>query len=209
MRGIADLGVTVRPIDIWPGVHTKGRKRSPFRATWSQTVTAFSTELRAIRAKSIVLMLAIEERDLRLDGFPRARAEASHPGVILSFESKVGPLKICCDRFDHWQDNIRAIALGLGDLRRLDRYGITKRGEQYSGWKALPANAGSNETITDRHQAAEVLARFSTHATVQILNGLWKEAYREAVRRTHPDRGGDARSFTLVQQARAIMAAVA
>jgi hypothetical protein len=34
--------------------------------------------------------------------------------------------------------NARAIALGLEALRKVDRYRITKRGEQYTGWSALP-----------------------------------------------------------------------
>jgi hypothetical protein len=34
--------------------------------------------------------------------------------------------------------NARAIALGLEALRKVDRYRITKRGERYTGWSALP-----------------------------------------------------------------------
>jgi hypothetical protein len=34
-----------------------------------------------------------------------------------------------------WQDNLRAVALGLEALRRVERYGIAQRGEQYAGWR--------------------------------------------------------------------------
>lgn len=41
------------------------------------------------------------------------------------------------DQFPTWQDNLRAIALGLDALRRVQRYGIVKEDEQYTGWKQL------------------------------------------------------------------------
>src|SRR5690606_5164123 len=83
------------------------------------------------------------EDDIRLDGLPRANARPGHQGVVLAFDSKYGPLKYATDTFDRWQDNLRAIALGLESLRRVDRYGITKRGEQYTGWRQLPAGGES------------------------------------------------------------------
>ena len=201
MRELADLGARFRPISEWPAEHTKHRKESPFRASWSDTMERLATELRQIAAKGITVEIAIEESDLRLDGLPRVHAKGSHPGVILSFSSKVGPLRIACDRFLSWQDNIRAIALGLHDLRRLDRYGITKRGEQYRGWRALPENTADVE-IRDRQHAAEILAGFAPFAPVEILTGRLTEAFRAAVRKTHPDFGGDAVRFNLVNEAR-------
>lgn len=33
-----------------------------------------------------------------------------------------------------WKHNVRSIALGLESLRAVDRYGITKRGQQYAGF---------------------------------------------------------------------------
>src|SRR5947208_1880483 len=80
---------------------------------------------------------AVTESDIRLDGRPRARAVASHPGVVLAFDSRHGPLKYAVDTFDRWQDNLRAIALGLEHLRAVDRYGVTRRGEQYTGWRQI------------------------------------------------------------------------
>ncbi len=36
-----------------------------------------------------------------------------------------------------WQANVRAVALGLGHLRTLTRYGIVRNGQQYAGWKQI------------------------------------------------------------------------
>ncbi len=87
-----------------------------------------------------MLQIDIREQALRLDGGLRANARpVDFPGVRISFESKHGPLTYATDTHEFWQHNVRGIALGLQALRAVDRYGVTKRGEQYTGWKALPA----------------------------------------------------------------------
>jgi len=157
------------------------------------------TELRAIAAKDGTVELAVADSEITVDGTrPKATARARHPGVILSFGSKHGPLRIACDRFTGWQDNVRAIALGLHDLRRLDRYGIVRRGEQYRGWRALPAASGAP---CSREEAAAVLARFSSFAVVEVLNGKAREAYLAAAGKVHPDRGGSEELFCAVKAA--------
>jgi hypothetical protein len=100
----------------------------------------------------------------------------------VSFESRHGPLEYATDVFDDWQDNVRAIALGLEALRRVDRYGIAKRGEQYRGWKQLEAGGPSPARGED-------LIR--EHGSV-----------RAALMATHPDHGGDPSDFAAVQAAR-------
>jgi len=195
----------VRPIDHWPGVPSRAI-RSPFSGTWYTTTAILTREFVFLRAKNIVLQLAVHEDDLRLDGWIRSAARIDKPGVILSFDSAHGPLRYACDRFLDWRDNVRAIALGLEALRKIERYGISWRGEQYTGWKALPRSPG--EPITDRHEAAEILARHSSVAVVEILSGaplVVESAFRAAARKTHPDAGGDAVEFLRVTAARACL----
>src|ERR1700675_3855774 len=86
----------------------------------------------ALDAKKLVFQIDVRESEIRLDGLPSARARPNDPAVIVSFDSKHGPLRYFCDQFTDWQDNIRAIALGLEALRKVERYGITHRGEQYA-----------------------------------------------------------------------------
>lgn len=183
---------TVRPIDQWPGSLVRGRRRrSPFRAGWSATASLLKRELEQLGARDTVLMIAVEESDIRLDGLLRASARPIHPGVIIAFDSRYGPLKYSSDVFADWQDNVRAIALGLEALRKVDRYGITKRGEQYTGWKQL--EAGANGVVMSAARAREILEDY----------GGW----RNALKSTHPDAGGDPEQFRLVQEARAVLAA--
>ncbi len=63
-----------------------------------------------------------------------------------------------------------------------DRHGITRRGEQYAGFKALSAGGPSRER-------GEQLLR--EHGSV-----------RAALLATHPDHGGDPAAFADVQAAR-------
>jgi hypothetical protein len=144
-------------------------------------------ELRALRAKNIVIQAAVTDQDIRNDGWLRANARPEHPGVILTFDSRHGPLSYPCDAFNDWQANVRAIALALEALRKVDRYGVTKRGEQYTGWKALPAAGRSSADLKSRG------------------HGLIREhgSVREALFATHPDHGGSADDFQAVQAARA------
>lgn len=149
--------ITFRPIDEWPGEMTRNRRRAPFRTTWGTTIELLERELSILDARLVVFQIAVDERDLRIDGKPRAQARATHPGVILAFESKWGPLKYAVDAFDRWEDNVRAIALAMEALRKVDRYGVTKRGEQYTGWKALPVSTDPADAIQTREQALDYL----------------------------------------------------
>ncbi len=178
------MNVTFRPIDTWPADTPIERQRSRFDSYWSTTLNDLERELNHLGARDVVIQLALRESDIRLDGWPKERSRPEHPGVILAFESKHGPLKYTTGTFDHWQDNIRAIALGLESLRRVDRYGITKRGEQYTGWKAL---ASGSQAEADLELGRRLIAEHG---------GL-----KAAKRATHPDAGGDADDF------RAVMAA--
>lgn len=182
MSGWADI--TFRPIaGDWPGELRRNRRRSQFDTPWGRTLTLLTTELGYLGAKNIVFQIAVDERDIRVDGRPRAKARAEHPGVILAFDSKFGPLKYATDTFDRWEDNVRALALSLEALRKVDRYGVSTRGEQYTGWRALPAGSDDTHGIPDAATAREYLER--------VYGGDVKRALME----THPDRGGDREEF--------------
>jgi hypothetical protein len=169
-------------------------------------------ELNHLRAEHVILQLAIGQHDLRLDGKPRANARPAHEGVILTFEHpEYGPLTYPADRYDDWQDNVRAIALSLKSLRDVDRYGVTRRGEQYTGWGQLPPAGGST-----------VVAKMSARIAAEVLvdaeqmdgdpDDLLIDAqavrftYQNAAKKVHPDvHGGDTRRFQLVSEAKSVL----
>jgi hypothetical protein len=172
-----------RPLERWDRAIDKARPHAPFRAPYQATLDLLEREARMLGAGRVVVELAIQETDLRLDGQPYAGTKTRHPGVTVAFESHHGPLKYTADTFATWQENLRAIALGLEALRKVDRYGMTSRGEQYAGWKALPA--GDGPSVEKGRRIIE------EHGSV-----------RDALMATHPDRGGDPDEFASVQAAR-------
>lgn len=174
------------PITTWPGERTPGhaRERAKFSASHNDTLALLEAELGRIGAKNAQVEIAIPTEMWRLDGRPRAHAQAMHPGVVVRFESRYGPLAYSTDRFTRYQDNMRAIALGLSDLRRLERYGIANRGEQYRGWKELESGSGPS---------AERGRRIIAENDGDV---------RKALFATHPDHGGDPVDFADVQAAR-------
>ncbi|HEY3435091.1 MAG TPA: hypothetical protein VGK41_05515 [Solirubrobacterales bacterium] len=179
---------TFRPIDVWPGklLEQTERRYSQFSASWASTLELLKREIAMIDGERVIVQMALRENQIRRDGFPRSEARPEHPGVILAFDSKHGPLKYATDRFTKWEDNIRAIALGLESLRAVDRYGITKRGEQYSGWKQLTAGPASDPELVARGR--EVIAEHGG-------------SVRAALKATHPDAGGDEDDFKAVSAA--------
>lgn len=196
-----------RPIDQWPGQFTRVRKRSPFRAGWGDTMELLNSELRHLNAKGVVLLMALTPGEIRLDGRPRADARPQHPGVILSFTASGKAMRFPCDRFDDWADNLRAIALALEALRKVDRYGVTKSGEQYTDWQALPAPV--DHGFGNREDALRFLVKLLAKPESEfVTRDQLEHRIREACTKTHPDvAGGSADNFKRVMQAKAMLLA--
>lgn len=195
------MQMTFRPITTWPGKPTSFSRASNFKSSYAQTLDLLDRELRHLGAKNVVLQGFFSESDVRLDGQLRGDARPGRPGVILAFDSKHGPLSYPCDTYSGWKDNLRAIALALEALRSVDRYGVTKRAEQYRGWQALPGPSSSAE-ILDRKAAMDLLRKI-IGVRADLLPVI--QALREAERASHPDAGGNAEDFKRVQQARSIL----
>lgn len=224
------MRLIARPIESWPGKLLGDdiyRDYPQFSAAWSDTVNLLEREVtmltERLRDPEVVLQLAVQESDLRLDGWIRASAKPAHPGAIVSFESRYGPLRYATDRFrgnpargiPGWQANVRAIALGLEALRKVDRYGISKDGQQYRGWQALPpgVNPDAPMTVDD---AARFIARWAdtnddklASVAAEIIDrpGVRATLYRQAASRLHPDVGGDPALFRRLTDARNLIEA--
>lgn len=186
------MELVFRPIGEWPGQLTQSRKKAPFRASYGNTLRLLDEELRHLGAREVFLQVALRTEDIRLDGRPRADAKPmTHPGVILTFDSRYGPLQYPCDRFLAWEDNLRAIALSLQCLRAVNRYGVTRIGEQYRGWQQLPDKSSG----PSREAAAAFLSRFAANGKKPSTREEIDAAYREGCRQLHPDRGGSEEWF--------------
>lgn len=209
--------MTLRPIDVWPHTVTSTRQRSNFSAPWRSTLDLLDREIFHLgnghRRPDSILQIAMRERDFRIDGMPRANAILSHPGVILNIESRHGALSYPCDKFDRWQDNLRAIALGLEALRKVDRYGITNTGQQYRGWQAIESAPSVDVLGAARTLLARVAypddsierqtAWADQMATSQVVAST---VVKRARKHAHPDRnGGDQSRWDEVEQALGVL----
>jgi hypothetical protein len=219
------LSYTVRPIsDRTP--FTGKAVDSQFTATWWDTLELLERELTELRAAHVVIEVDVPERAIRADGMLRADAKALSPAVRVAFDSKHGPLQYATDRFqrpywqrkgarEDWQHNVRAIALGLEALRKVDRYGITKRGEQYAGWKALPPGSAvampGAMTIEDAArfliESAGLTRQVDGRDITAVIDSaeLRRGLFRQGAHRLHPDRGGDVTGFNRLQEARELL----
>lgn len=161
-----------------------------FSASWSATMELLTSEIEKLGVKgTIAVRIDVQRGDIRQDGMLRARASVGFPGVVVSFESRYGPLSYATDEYDSWQANVRAIALSLQALRAVDRYGVSKSGEQYAGWRAIENGAAAPEFAS----ADEAVRWLREVVDVPGVEGLSvKLLLRAAARALHPDaNGGD------------------
>ena len=191
-----------RPVEHWPTDVTQNRRsRWTFKAKWRDTLALLENELAWLDAKNVILHCYPKNglADIRNDGMLRANAIVTRPGVILSFDSKHGPLSYPCDSCEKWQHNVRSIALALQALRAVDRYGVTGRAEQYRGWTKI-AEPGELLKFKSLSQAWEfVLDLLNIENNSQFDKATF---IRKALIAAHPDNGGTARQFKLAQSAK-------
>ncbi len=201
------LNARFKPLDRWSGDRTESRKPAQFKASWLQTLDLLEYELQRLVASHVVIQIEDPEQHKRMrnDGSMTLADKywPTKPGVILTFESPKGNISMPCDRYNHWRDNLRAIALSLEALRAVDRYGVTRGNEQYRGWTQI----GNGNGKMDRAAALKFLenligAPMGPHMT--------RDGYAEVCRslriKHHPDRaGGSHETFVAIGQAEEVL----
>jgi hypothetical protein len=204
----------IEPLGGWPYNLTDPRRSSGvFKAGWDNTLALLQRELDYLDVTgAVAIRIDADPSQLRRDGMLRAHARVEFPGVIVSFASKHGPLTYASDTHERvwghampgWQANVRAIALGLEALRAVDRYGITRSGEQYRGWTAIEAGPASSFATTDEavrwlcQQAGwAYAANWSQEGAATLLKVVAKKL--------HPDLGGDPAEWTRYDHARQLL----
>jgi hypothetical protein len=173
---------TFRPLPTWPHAVTTPRRYGQFKASWQSTLDLLAFEIDKLDGRNPIIGAGFRESDLRKDGMPRSDRNQTpymHPGVEISFDSRHGRLTYATDEFTEWKSNVRAIALSLEALRAVDRYGVSKRGQQYAGWAQLAAGGPDPER---------------GYLLVKRAGSV-----RLALMAAHPDHGGDPADFADVQ----------
>jgi len=209
--------VRCRPIDVWNGPRTKHRARSPYGVRWDRSLMELERELEHLGARDVVIGIDAQPSQIRIDGWPKGGV-AIPPPVVLTFDSRHGPLRYQCDRWDDWRGNLRAITLVLQRQRLVNEAGVGQADQVYRGFSALPPGIVVGAAMS-LEQAADVLARYAWpddyntarhRQNVAVLiedPSLVTEAYRLAAKATHPDQLVDAPddAFTLVARAKEVL----
>lgn len=208
--------IEFRPIKLHPEswAQRDEYERARFDSTYTQTMRLLDRELWFLKASNVVLQVGARPSQITRDGRLRADARIDEPGVILSFDTPDhGTLTYDTDRFTHWHDNLRAIALGLESLRRVERYGIADRGQQYAGYRELGSGIALGPTKLTADVAAKLIADASELpglTGVDVLVG-WAEReqrsklWRLVSKQQHPDHGGDSDAFARLVEARDVL----
>ena len=187
----AAVSFTFRPIERWSGA-TRTPRLSQFKVSPGRTQDDLRGELAAIGVRSCVIQADLDESDIRLDGMPRASARFRSERVVVSFEHpQQGAVSFPCGTYARFWHNVRAVVKTLEALRAVNRYGVTQRAEQYTGWRQLPPSGSS--IVLAPFVSVEAAARF-----------LLKSVYDAAARKAHPDvAGGSDALMARVNAARA------
>ena len=196
------------PLDDWEPASVK-RPGSGFSSTYRETLNQLRGELGRLGTTEAFVRVVTEGGQIRRDGQLRASARVDHPGVSLTIVTREnGTLVYSTDVFgprwglplaDCWTDNLRAITLGLHDLRRLDRYGIAKRGQQYAGFREI----GSGHAMPaapvpmNERRARDVLGLESGEP---IDRELLRRLKRDSAKHYHPDTAGEFADPAKLQQ---------
>jgi hypothetical protein len=198
------LPVQFRPLVGWPRKVESNRRKDPFSLGVNASVELLCDEIEKLDGKNVVIQIDVLECEIRPDGWPYHNAKPLQPGVIVSFQSRKGPLQFACDKHVNWQANLRAIALTLERLRLAAMYGCTCEEEQYTGFRALPAPEPVGfANVTEAQEWIQTQARrnllgFRTLETAEDV----RAAFRMLSKRLHPDHGGNATDFNKLVAAR-------
>lgn len=185
-----------RPLEKWPRPETRNRTNGGYSVDYNRVLRQLERELMHLGVRGdVVIQMDITDREIRVDGTPYATARPRTPRIAISFTTaKLGPMSYYCDAHFAWQSNVRAIGLGLERLRLVEKTGIVARGEQYTGFRALPGGIPMPEAKMTLEEAAKYIA----HARGR--DDLWqhmcrnadefRQMYRAAAAILHPDAGG-------------------
>lgn len=157
--------------------------------------TGLYRELGLMGASDVQLSSNLE---LRLDGMPRSgQRRISDAGVTVYFERGGEDLVLACDLYENVEDNIRALALVVESMRRVERYGGDRMMERvFTGFARIEGPKADRE-----EPWWEVLGLTRDTAIIVV-----EATYRSLAKKLHPDGGGSetamARLNKAIQEAR-------
>ncbi len=176
--------------DGWQRTPPSERKPSRFFHGFAAALSSLREELRMLGAANVVIT---SDLPVRRDGSPYAEGRrGTDPGIAVWFVHGGQERVIACDKWQVVADNLRALALSIGALRGLERWGasdvVTRA---FQGFNALPP--GSAERTNWRHvfgYSPYVPISAPAQTRKEILDVV-RAQYRTLMKVAHTDVGGD------------------
>jgi len=178
----------------WPATYkrTGNRMDSRFKSSTEKAQQLLTAELKRLGASGIIISSNVR---IRNDGFMyTGEMNKIHedPGVAVYFKYKKKDLVMCCDQYRRVWENVYALARSIDALRGIDRWGCSDFIEKaFSGFTALPAPEQEKE-----QSWWEVLGVTKDASEEEIKN-----AFRTLAKIHHPDNGGSAGMFHIINSA--------
>jgi hypothetical protein len=176
----------------WPEdrKRTKYREDSRFKTGFGAARNFLVAEIQRMGGSSVIISSNVP---LRNDGLPRAnQPEPSDPGVAVYFKYQKKDMVFACDKYRYTRDNVYAIAKTIEAMRGIERWGSSDMMERaFRGFTALPQHASQ----TWRYHLG-----FGEEQPVTVTE--IDSAFRELVKKHHPDVGGNADVFQQIVSAR-------
>lgn len=197
----------IRPIVDYPKTPTPfhSRRRAPFKVDRDTAISGVDYELDHLGASTWVLEIDIGPYWINADGSLRKGARPEGPRVVVSADTDNGPMRMACDTYDSGTGNIRAIGLTLSALRAVTRYGAATKGEQYTGWLALPAQSSITLEVAASWALLEKESGKEAPPADRQDRDALNRIYRAAAFTAHPNSGGTEERMRAVNGARELI----
>jgi hypothetical protein len=170
----------------WPKTDPYRRSTPQFKTTLPAALSNLEKEIRLMGGSGLVLS----------SNYTLGSANPSEPGVVAYFTWNKLELAIPCDRWMRIEANVQAIALTVGAMRGMERWGAKHMiTAMFTGFKALPAKAGG---IPPWQVLGLIDGRIYAESEIT-------EAYKRKAKTEHPDVGGSPERWAALREAHDLM----
>jgi len=165
----------------------RGRSRAPLSPY--EAAKEVLHELELLGAANMVITSLLPTRH---DGLPYADGRSEDPGVAVWFVFDGRDRVFACDQWHTHADNLHAIALSVGAMRGLERWGMADVVNRvFAGFAALPPGASDAPSEPPRPAWRELFGVGDLAALpAEDLLAVVKGRYRKLIAEAHPDAGG-------------------
>jgi hypothetical protein len=133
----------------------------------------------------------------KTDQRPYARANPDDPGFVLRWRMDDADYAVACDTHTRLRDNVRQAGLYLREKRRMENRPVATGESEFANARLPPADGDTDAVVAGEPPAHTILGVDRDASPEKI-----RAAYRERVKETHPDQGGDEAEYQRVQEAR-------